>query len=381
MWKQSNNPYSTEKTSRHLQRFAAGSVVSYDPDKRFYVVSVDGKGDTNVKQLDTGILRPYGVGTRVIAGYVPGSEWFIVGEIPQPAAPPEITADSEEETLARGRARLQNANFASNDGVPSYRTIDPAGESAPPVFSGDARIENRTERNVTRSFLQVFSFGDILMRARAFCYIHLVKAKSTIIMRGRNLIQGLVGYRKTVDTPAEGVRENRSTVTEEYRADPLADSADIIMRTGDLTGLSDKLILGSETTFAEGFTHLDLTNGTARTKIGDSFFLHGSLVNSVPAGDLGLPADKSGEGFSLQTPTHNITLAESGIVDIERNDGNMRIRLDNDNVSITNGSESIQMSSSSTSVSSSSLDISSSGNVNISAGGAMTLNGSTIDLN
>lgn len=318
MFQQTNNPYRSASGDSSNQSFRTGYIQSYDPDKRLYTVDVEGYGEKYCKQMATGLLRPYSEGTQVVVATFPGSRWCIVGELPQIATGPETRANSADESLANSRSRLVGRALAGTLFFPNYRETDGAGDPESPVFPGDVRLENRVDRNLTKSFLHIFKFGDILLKSKSFCYIYLSKAKSKIMLRARELRERFSGYQRDVETPLLGVTPNQSRVVEQFWFNPLSPlGADITRRTGTLVGESEFLTYGYETTYLGGFQHVDVVQQTIRQKVGKAFFLMGSLSTITGAVNPGTgPADlklftaDTGTGISLQTPFSNLTMLD-----------------------------------------------------------------------
>lgn len=320
MFQRTNNPYSSAAADEANQKFCTGYVKSYNEDTRTYTVNVTGYGEQPCKQLSTGLLRPYKERAQVVVGCFRGSDWTVIGEVPQPAIGPEGLSRSSDESLAKSRGRVTDAASAEAAFFPSFREMDSAGEPEVPVLHGDVRIENRTERNMLRSFLHIFNFGDILLKAKSACYIYLSRSRSKIVLRARELRERFSGYQRTIETPVLGVPPNETQVVEEFKFNPLSPlPPDMIRRTGSLTGDSQFLTYGHETTFLGGlmFQHMDVTQQTIRQRAGLSFFLMGSL-NTLTGGqplppltpDLGLYNSDLGTGISLQTPGMNITMLD-----------------------------------------------------------------------
>ena len=325
MFQQTNNPYQSAAGDAANQKFCTGTVRAYDPDKRLYTVDVLGYGEHQCKQVSTGLLRPYADRAKVVVATFSGSRWTIIGEVPQPLDGPEGRANSTEENLASSRGRVTGAADAEEMFFPNYRELDAAGEPEVPVFPGDARVENRASRNLVKSFLHIFKFGDIVLKAKSFCYIYLSRAKSTIVMRARDLQERFSGYRREVETPLlpdlPGIMApNQTTVTESIWLNPLLMNlpANIIHRSGTLTGKSLYVNQGFESTYLGGFQHVDLVEQTFRRKSGKAYFLMGSLLPItsgtplIPGAnvlDLPVPTDV-GTGISLQTPFSNLTMLD-----------------------------------------------------------------------
>lgn len=325
MYQQTNSPFQTSGEDAEGTLFSTGRVLAYDPDKRLHLVEVSGYGEQRCKQLSAGVLRPYPKDTQVVVSTFQGATWSIIGEVPQPASSPRARASSTDENLASSRGRVTGSAAAEELFFPNYRETDAAGEPEVPVFDGDVRIENRASRNLVKSFLHIFKFGDVLLKAKSFCYIYLSRAKSTIVLRARDLQERFSGYRREVETPLIpdllGVTPpNQTTVTESIWFNPTLMSlpANIIHRSGTLTGKSDHVNLGFESTYLGGFQHVDLVEQTFRRKSGKAYFLMGSLL-PITSGtppllgtnvlDLPVPTDV-GTGISLQTPFSNLTMLD-----------------------------------------------------------------------
>jgi len=368
-------------TSRDQARFAVGFVKTYDPDRRLYAVDVYGKGETPCSQIDSGILKPYPIGSRVMMAQFPGSNWVVVGEVPKTAASPSIEITSTEETLATSRGRLQNNTNPLKQFLPYYRQVDTTGESDAPVFEGDARLENRTDKSVARSFLHIFKFGDILARSSAACYIHLSKLRSTIIMKGRDLRERFAGYNRDVVTPSHGSLSNLTTVTDEYRANPLALTADLTYRWG---AMENGLVgIGSEVTFLGGYQHIELPIGTLRTRTSNNFVIAGSLLNSTSTGQvLDLPFPAVGTGVSLQTTKGQLTVREDVNSITVALPGTLgTISITDGAIAVVRQAQSFVISDVGIEINATNLVINVAGNTAITTAGSLNLTGATIDLN
>lgn len=379
MFQQTSSPYRSGSGDSSNQNFRTGYVQAYDPDKRLYTVDVEGYGEKFCKQMATGLLRPYGTGSQVVVATFPGSRWCIVGELPQVATTPENTADSTDESLANSRGRLIAGALVDQLFFPNYREADEAGDPESPVFPGDARLENRVERNLTKSFLHIFKFGDILLKSKSFCYIYLSKAKSKIMLRARELRERFSGYQRDVETPLLGVTPNQTRVTEQFWFNPLSPiGADITKRTGTLVGESEFLTYGYETTYLGGFQHVDVVQQTIRQKVGKAFFLMGSLntiTGAVNPGtgpaDLGLFTADAGTGISLQTPFSNLTmLDEAQTLRIQQGDN--IVTMSPAGIVLTNGTNVVTLSEAGIDIKGLSL--------NIDVTGAVAIKGGSIDL-
>ena len=401
MFQPTNRPYQSAAGDAANQKFCTGYVRSYDPDKRLYRVDVLGYGELLCKQMSTGLLRPYADGTQVVVATFPGSRWSIVGELPQPAEGPESRASSTEENLASSRGRVTGAADAEEMFSPNYREMDAAGEPEVPVFPGDARVENRASRNLVKSFLHIFKFGDIVLKAKSFCYIYLSKAKSTIVMRARNLQERFSGYRREVETPLlpdlPGViPPNQTTVTESIWLNPLLMSlpANIIHRSGTLTGKSLYVNQGFESTYLGGFQHVDLLEQTFRRKSGKAFFLMGSLLPTTTGTppppfttDLGLYTADAGTGISLQTPFSNLTMLDE-IQTLRLQQGDNTILMSPAGIVATSGANIVTVNEAaitlvngpnSVTVSPAGINIAGT-SLTMNIGGPVVINGTTVDL-
>jgi len=402
MFQPTNNPYQSAAGDAANQKFCTGTVRGYDPDKRLYTVDVLGYGEQPCRQMSTGLLRPYADRTKVVVGTFSGSRWTIIGEVPQPLDGPEGRANSTEENLASSRGRVTGAADAEEMFSPNYRELDAAGEPEVPVFPGDVRIENRASRNLVKSFLHIFKFGDVLLKAKSFCYIYLSRAKSTIVLRARDLQERFSGYRREVETPLIpdllGVTPpNQTTVTESIWFNPTLMSlpANIIHRSGTLTGKSDHVNLGFESTYLGGFQHVDLVEQTFRRKSGKAYFLMGSLL-PITSGtppllgtnvlDLPVPTDV-GTGISLQTPFSNLTmLDEIQTLRLQQGDNTILmspagivatsganiVTVNEAAITLVNGGNSITVSPAGINIAGTSLTM--------NIGGPVVINGTTVDL-
>ena len=357
-------------------------VSAFNPDKRMYSVDVLGKGPIFCKQITSGIIKPYTSGARVILGKFDNVDWTILGELPKAAAKLITEATSEEETLASGRGRLQDVAINVNDNLPSYRSIDSIGESETPVFTGDLRLENGAEKNVIKSFIQLYGFGDIILKSSSFCYFHLNKLRSKIILKARDLHISLAGYVFNVITPSNGDNANTTRTREEFRADPLQNQADIVVETGNLSGTGSNMALGSRTTFSSGAHELDLTTESTRLRQNQANFVLGGLQNSSETGDFAHKYGFEGVGASFQTSKGHITLLEAdGRVILFVEDSNSTIELGDQGVTVSQAEQTFSLSPEGLRINTNKLDIDVSGDTTINSAGAMRLRGATIDLN
>jgi len=163
-----------------------GYVRRYYPAKRLYQVVVDNKGEVLCKHAVNGVIKALPINTRVLMGRCLGTEWMILAEAPQSSVSLENQADSLEETLVVGRGRLLDTGMDDSSVAPSYRFVDGAGESDLPLYEGEVIIENTAPKNIAKSFLKIFKFGDIFIKASYRCFITLHRLRSAIVMRSRD---------------------------------------------------------------------------------------------------------------------------------------------------------------------------------------------------
>lgn len=380
MWNKGSSPYSNKGSEALNQDFRAGKVTYYNPDTRIYTVNVDSLGEIQCKQSTNGILRPYATDARIILGKFTGSDWVIISEMPTAASAPAIVADSAEETLARGRGRLTEVSTNQDGQATSYRPIDSAGESDPPVFVGDVLIENSTERAASRSSIRLYSFGDIFAKASSACFVHLNKLRNYAVIQCRNLQICAAGYDLGVTTEYQGELKDRTTVTETYKANPRERAPMATKRAGDLTG--GLLTLGFETTFPAGHEHLDLSSNTKRVQIGDSHLILGDLGTSTTGGTVDLPKSVSGRGFTVQSPKSNITVLEdSGDIFLGTNDEQTKVVVTDSSIEIVRGGQSFKLSDEGLVMDVTNLEIKVAGSTSIDTTGVLDLKGSIININ
>ncbi len=373
------DPYRTDKQASKDVEIRSGFVRSYNPDRRLHTVDIELKGETLCKQASSGILKPYSVGDRVVVSKFVGSDWTILSGLPVPGAPPETVADSEEETLARGRGRLTSVSTNYDNREFSYRGIDTAGEAEPPVFEGEVLIENKTDRVSTRSFLRIFRFGDILFNSSKFCYIHLNKLRSSIITKCRNLYMFAAGWRKQAETPSKGPHKDLTTVTETFKVDPRSKSHDMMIVTGNIP--NGRITKGTETTFPNGFIHYDIDNGVYRIMSDGSWLVLGNQNGQASGSGVEQPYSVDANGISLQTAYGYIQVLNEGSIKVSTLDGDSQVEVSNETVSLKKGEQSVLIDGEGVNIFAKNFNVTATGSTNINSTGNVTMSGPVINLN
>jgi hypothetical protein len=225
----------------------AGTVRAYDPNKKAYVVSVEGIGDRQCRRMLTGLDKPIPPGTSCVIMPVMGRSWVIIGELDHVSRAPDKALPGSSELAAERDGQLAAALVQKDQSqTPNYRPIDLQGMGEEPQFVGDASLENRASAHVRRARVKVYSFGDVLVWASGICYSLYHRATNTIYRRCRNEVFEAMGVLVQVITPmpprdTAGMTTRRLTV----RTDAL--------NTGRIDKLrSEGAFLASDTAPGEG---------------------------------------------------------------------------------------------------------------------------------
>ena len=372
------DPYSL-KTDRSNWR--AGTVLAYYPDKSLYSVGIDTKGATLCKQLNTGIQAPIKEGARVVLVKPTGSDWIILGSIPESNPTLSEIASTESEYLAVTRGRVLNPESITFE--PSFREKDSKGELADPLFGGDAQIHNNTDDIAARSFIQVHKFGDILNFASGFCFSLYSKARSTIITHTRNFYLTAIGYRKTVVTPVDGDNLNLTTVTEEYKADPTIVAPLVKKEGGYILDDTNVASQGLRTAFDNGLLELDTDSKTLRMVIGGVNVVIGAfdyeLTENPVSGKQNTTVDVGASTSGLILTLGNSVVKVSGD-EIIATTGDLQMTLSAGEAKVVSGSSVMTLTNGDITLDTDSFVVNSQ-TVDITASAGMTLTGATIDLN
>ena len=314
--------------------FSYATVKEYFPTLKCYDVQATGLGRIEgIPALDVGINNPYNRDTRVLIQRVSGGSWVILGAVPEASNGQPGTDSSADATLASARGTLQGAE-PGNTNRRSYLSVDDAGESEVAVFERDIRIENDTEKNISKSFIQLYATGDIMVKAATAAYALFSKNKAAVILKGREFYENFANYKRSIQShtlgPKVGGTEVKETVKAGKTVDPLSVVAGstVERRTGDLrpsfvSGSPGecRVVLGTETTYRGGMSgwhHMDLTPdgfGTYRMHVpgASQLFVMGSLA---PVTTCGYPLSLSGtiptsRGVALQNATTSLVMDET----------------------------------------------------------------------
>jgi len=174
-----------------------------------------------------------------------------------------------------------------------------------------------------------------MLAAAQAAYIHLSRAKGSVIMRGRDKFESFTGFDRTLENFGLGPKVGGTMLTESIRAgvivDPISEglrAATVETRSGDLrpnfvelASAAARLTLGSETTYrggASGWQHMDLTPdgfGTYRVFVPgvSQTFVMGSLA---PVTSTAFPLALTGtiptsRGVALQTASTSLVMDET----------------------------------------------------------------------
>lgn len=150
------------------QEFGTGVVLLYDPAKKTYAVAVDGKSIFQCRAINTGVARVFRKDDRVVVLRCGTATWLILGSYD--------TAPMQE----------------NNE---SYLQVDSLGEKEPTAFSGDVSIHNNKKPFRLRSLINIFSFGDVLIRSTHACYMYLNNKTNAIKIQATNLLLSCRGFK------------------------------------------------------------------------------------------------------------------------------------------------------------------------------------------
>lgn len=306
--------------SNPAQRFSCGTVRGYNPSQKLYTINVDGFGEQRARSMRSGADKPMPVGTRAIAILIMGAEWLILGELDQAPDPAILIADSAEETLAKARGELEGTVTSV-----SFRPRDVTGVPEDLVFTGDVRIEARGEKRISRPYVHLYRFGDIVVHASSLCFMHLSRLKNTFFLRARDLREKFVGASREVLTDDDS---RTTTDTRLNWADPLGDP--IIKETLGAVSADEQVIsTGVRRTVGSIVVEEDADTGTLRFQIGETVLIMGSMVaenGEHPVSGVTNEATPAGAGI------------DNGLI-IKR--GDSILRLDEDRIEIDRGGASV----------------------------------------
>jgi hypothetical protein len=219
--------YSLFKGEYGRTRISQGTVVRYDSLAKLYTVNVDGDATRVCRRLCTGVERPAQSGSRVLLLKNYGVDWIILGELEK--ARVVVPADGGSAT---DQAAQQERDFnADPNTLPEvgFRSIDADGVSEEPLIVGDAVFENLTDKNVSRSFVRLYSFGDVYIKASHLCFELFSKSRNTIVRRARDLRTSAFGYIQNITTDTRVDAGGATTVDEQIKAKVL-DITNVIWR-------------------------------------------------------------------------------------------------------------------------------------------------------
>lgn len=352
-----------------------GKVVSYNPRNQLHDVNIVGMGRVNVSAMTGGVVKPYPPGTRVVVAKLSTTDWFIFGELPLPAFAPITQANTNDEVLADSRGRAVSSDDIV-DILPSYRNFDRAGEPDVPVFEGDVVLQNRDRRNISKSKVIIYAFGDILNFASGFCYTLYHKAKSTLITKARNFYLSCLGYRFEVVTPPDGVEnERRTTITETVSSNPLDDSFTIKEAKGSIPEIPYVASNGARTHFGDSFYEVDTDSETIRGSIGDVKFSLGSFKYNTEAN----PDNGRTDVAVIATGTSGLAL-KYGATTVLINDVITKIAVDTKVITVSPLGISVEVPGQSIILSDTGLSCNVT-SFNVTSAGPVVISGPSIDLN
>lgn len=126
-------------------------------------------------------------------------DWVILGKVdpvPPPSAPFQ-NLDADENFAVEREKYTKNPQV---DNEPDYRPVDRRDQKEPTIFSGDAVIHNGSKYFINRSFLKIFKFGDVFVKASDYCFQYFNKKDSKILTRAANLLRETFGFKEHVTT-------------------------------------------------------------------------------------------------------------------------------------------------------------------------------------
>ena len=420
--------------SRDMRTPRAGTVRSYDPERKLYKVSVEGGiGDRDCRMMLSGLDKPLSHGSSCIVMPVVGRRWVIIGELDLPSRAPDkaLPESGEQEAAIAGQmaAAVVQRNQAQ---APNYRPVDLQGMGEEPQFVGDASLENRRTDHIRRSRVKVYSFGDILIRASALCYSLYHRATNTIYRRCRNELFEAHGVQQHTVTPAEGDLAGKTTRRLTVRHDALRpEIVDKLQSAGKLlpsdTAVGAELFIGPIANRGERVIwglhrveEIDNDTGTVRTQQelgdgtritsqvgdltaenaahpvsgvqnpstpggiprpdGDGAVEHGAHYQFAGGFDVTIDAAR-GELQVLNTAsgeTHRVVMAPDRLV-LER--GGQSFRLDASGLTIKVKKYTLAVDGTVETTAGGSVETTAGGSVETTAGGNVTINAPDMDVN
>lgn len=193
-----------------------GIVSEYDANTKIYTVSVDYHSSVQARRILTGVDKPFPPRSRVVLLKLNGIEWAIIGEVDmlvnQDGLTRQRTADEEAAEILAVSKQIRDSSDLGE--LPKYR---PEGEEL--QFLGDVSIENRTDRQQSRSRVKVFSFGSVISFASYLCHTLWDRRNNEIVQQSRALVERCIGFIRTIATPSD---TRMSTVNTQVQGDAVS---------------------------------------------------------------------------------------------------------------------------------------------------------------
>lgn len=339
-------------------QLTTGTVEAAIPTKKIYKVLVDNDTMRTCRMVYLGTQSTLKKGDRVVILKCGAADWLILGMfdgVPGPSEP-FINIDIDEQ-FASDREQFLLGDQVSNE--PDFRPVDRLGQKEPPILPGDTQIENRSSTFIGRSYLRLFSFGDIFVKASDICFTYYNKNKNWILQRAMGLIRKTYGYSESIITSVRGPLRGKTTISQEVTFDPKTLSPDISVTVGaSLPGVGD-LLAANQTTSGYRAVHKDIAavevdhdTGTARavlslgekdieiqagnfSKENAGTYTSPVMIDSVPVAE-GLRI-KLGDGYEL------VYNAGDNALNITSQSGN-QIKMTNQALSLIRGEQSLVLS-------------------------------------